>query len=124
MKHSLLYPAILSFLFSCASKDDDSFCTHEYRFYTLKVENDSLTQWYTVRQKTNDTLIGIYFGKNEDTHHYEILGDNYQKILENKKETFHFIGWINDTIAIHEPFLIGADECHLSSIEGNQHIQL
>lgn len=110
-------------LFSC-SKEESVICTEEFRFIGLNVEGDSLNDFYTIRQKTSDTLRFNQSVVFPDYTWYVILDDSFSETLKNSKETFTFFGLINDSIVIREDYLIEADECHISRENGPNKITL
>ncbi len=99
---------------------DEVVCTEEFRYITIKVSGEPLTEYYTVRLSDSDTIrpnpADAVFDKI-----YIVLSDNYQKKLENKKDTFRFIGKRESGI-VRENFVISADHCHISKISGKSEI--
>lgn len=57
-------------------------------------------------------------------NYYTVLTDTYQKQMEGKTETFWFKGFVNDSLVINEPFVISADQCHISYVSGKTEVQL
>ena len=114
---------ILTLSQSCHKKPvNPTYCTLEYRTISIEVIGDTLDDFYTIRQNTGDTirLSNNYTIGNS----YPILVDNYQQQIENKTETFQFYGLIHDSIVIHEPFVIKADQCHIEYVSGNLQVTL
>lgn len=111
----LFFSAIL--FFSC-SKEDKVSCTEEFRFVGVNVEGDSLSDYFTIRQKTSDTIRLEQSVVFPDYIWYIILDDSFSQTLKNSSETFTFQGFINDSIVISEDYVIKADDCHISRQSG------
>ncbi len=116
MKNTVLLFFLLSLL-SC-SKDAEVICTEEFRFIGVNVEGDSLTDYYTIRQKTADTIRLNQSVVFPDHTWYIILDDSFSTTLKNKSETFTFYGLVNGSQVISEDYIIKADECHISRESG------
>lgn len=100
---------------------DKSVCTTEFRSVGLTVSGDSLTDFYTVRLSTSDTIRGST-GVESRTHWYLVLDDSYQRTLANRQETFRFIGKKGQLVVVREDYLIAADRCHIRKISGKSEI--
>lgn len=98
-------------------------CTTEFRSVSLKVIGDSLTDFYTVRLLTSDT-IRRSTGEESRTQFYLILDDSYQPALANKQEVFRFIGKIGRVVVVREEYSIEADNCHINKVNGKSEIRL
>ena len=110
--------ACLISILSC--KDDEIFCTEEFRTVGLEITGAVLDDHFTIRVSNGDTLrVGTVF-----FDFYPVLDDSFQPELENKEEQFSFIGIIADTIAVFEPFVIEADECHIMKVSGVDRVEL
>jgi hypothetical protein len=92
-------------------------CTDEFRFIALTVSGPSLTDFYTVRTSTLDTIRvngdDIVFNDS-----YVVLTDLQRAMLEGRQEEFRFIGIRGDTISVSEVYLIRADRCHIEKVSG------
>ncbi|MHA4739564.1 hypothetical protein [Dyadobacter sp. MSC1_007] len=96
-------------------------CTDEFRFIALTVSGPALTDFYTVRLSTSDTIRvngDIINGKNQ----YVVLNDLHRLMFEGRQEEFLFIGLRGDTIAVSEAYLIRADRCHIEKVSGKEAI--
>lgn len=98
-------------------------CTTIFQGIGLKVTGDTLTDFYSVRLATSDT-IRRSTGEESRFHSYLVLDDSYQPILANKQESFRFIGKIGPTIVVAEDYLIEADHCHIHKVSGKNEVQL
>lgn len=105
----------------CACQTDISVnkgvCTTEFRSVGLMVSGDSLTDFYTFRIATLDTIRSST-GVESRTHWYLVLDDSYQHMIADKQETFRFIGKKGQTVIVREDYLIAADQCHIRKISG------
>jgi hypothetical protein len=106
---------ILLFTFSCKHKDDEVICTSMFASVGIEVNGMTLDNYYTIRSSTGDT-IRITDGLFQNA--YTVLNDNYQQILENKQESFKFIGIKSGIKVVDENFVISADKCHISKVSG------
>ncbi|RYE13998.1 MAG: hypothetical protein EOP45_20315 [Sphingobacteriaceae bacterium] len=102
---------------------DEGVCTQEFQSIGLKVLGDSLTDFYTVRLSTSDT-IRRSTGVESQTHWYLVLDDSYQRQLANKQESFRFIGKQGQRVLIQQDYIIAADHCHVKKVSGISEIQL
>lgn len=111
-------------LISCASTQtqEDIICSTQFKMLNVGINGQQLDGFYTLRISDQDT-IKIEDPSAEDSF-YPILNDNYHTNLVNKRDSFHFIGLINDSIVVESPFVIGGDECHIYLHSGSQTINL
>ncbi len=118
-----LFLCIIALVASCSSNDDEVFCTMEFRIISLEVIGAELTSYFTIREATQDTLF-----LSEDLmffNAYPVLSDGEFDLFEtNEVEAFRFQGFVEDSLVIDEPYLIGADECHVFKEEGKSSIDL
>lgn len=111
---------------SC-SKDNGSgevICSEEFRMVGLKVTGGKLTDFYTLRVSTGDTIRFTESGTYPLVNWYPVLDDNYQPLLEGTEEDFLFVGEIDQARVVEETFVIAADQCHIYKISGPQMISL
>jgi hypothetical protein len=118
--------AVLSLSFGCSEKKDvpQVMCTEEYRIVSLKINGDTLTDFYTVRELTGETIRYNTNGVKPFMNYYPVLEDSYQYILVNSSERFTFRGFIGEKLVVDEPYLIGADFCHIYKLNGNDEITI
>ncbi|UTW66814.1 hypothetical protein KFE94_01485 [bacterium SCSIO 12643] len=89
----------------------------------VNVSGETLTDFYTIRDLSEDTIrFKSSFPFHSDTL-YPILDDDYNDIIQFP-ETFRFIGEINDSIVINERYIIDSDGCHIDKLKGKKEIQL
>lgn len=122
----ILIVLTISFLFTSCESDEDNqdgiICTEQFVTVGVALINADLTEWFTIRKSTNDTI--QLEGKVEGniSIFYPILNDSFQPLLENTQEEFDFHGYEADELVINEPYIIGADECHIDIISGRTEI--
>jgi len=102
-------------------KEPDYPCTEIYAMIGVQIEGDTLTDFYTIRTHTGDTL---RYPKQLQNNYYSIVEDDYFKTLKNRTENFVFHGWVNGVEKINETYIIGADECHVFKQNGKDTIKL
>lgn len=103
-------------------EDDQLFCTLEFKTITVKVIGAELTEYYTIRQATNDTIVF-----SEDwlrfENYYPILTDSLNPyLIDNEPEIFQFVGFTGDAKVVEENYLIGSDQCHIVLEAGDTEI--
>ncbi|MFZ4400208.1 MAG: hypothetical protein ACOYO1_09250 [Bacteroidales bacterium] len=118
-----LLTILFAFILSCNHKDEVA-CTQEFRTIGITVTGDSLTDFYTIRLSTSDTLRFIYGNPFIENHWYPVLDDNYQSKIANSQESFRFVGEINDSMVVNETFIIKADACHIEKVSGRTEVSL
>jgi hypothetical protein len=113
---------VLLFLLACYDKNKEVYCTMEFRSIGLQIEGPKLESYYTIRLFNGDTLRPQAI--EVDEHFYTVIDDSYQKVLENRRESFLFVGLINDSVKVKELFEIAADQCHVQKINGKEKVIL
>ena len=121
---ALIVLALIQILSSCSTKNDvpQVMCTEEFRTVSLTVTGDSLTSFYTVRESTSDTIRYQGYNLYSLSNTYPVLDDSYRSMIFNREERFTFIGLLNKAIVVNEPFVIGADECHIYKVSGKEEV--
>lgn len=84
----------------------------------------TLTDFYTMRESNGAKITHPKESLPGSDNYYTVLTDTYQKQMEGKTETFWFKGFVNDSLVINEPFVISADQCHISYVSGKTEVQL
>lgn len=113
-------------IWGCEDEDpvNEVICTEEFLMIGVKVTGEELTDFYTLRVSTSDTIRFT----NGDTYPlvnwYPILDDSYQPILEGTEEEFLFVGELDGSELLRETYVIGADQCHIFRQSGPQSIAL
>ncbi len=90
-------------------------CTEEFVTYSIRIPGDPLSEHYTLRISTQDTLILEDFSSSDEE--YPVLNDRFSDRLIGKQEEFHFIGQQNNT-AIVIPYVFTSDRCHIVKVSG------
>lgn len=117
----ILAPLLLCGIFQ--SCKEEAVCTEEFRTIGITIIGDSLTDFYTIRNSSLDTIrLSNYMDPFDN--YYPVLDDNYTPILGNSQESFTFIGERNDTIVVHEQYIIKADDCHIDKVSGKNEVIL
>lgn len=101
----------------------ETVCTLEFKSIGLRVLGDTLTDWYTLRSATGDT-IRLNFANDHPNGIYPILDDTYQARLAGSEEAFTFVGEIRDSFVIREDYLIGSNACHVQKFSGKEQVPL
>lgn len=127
---------VWSFGFSCSSETPSSdscfesipdtgpttMCTEEFRSIVIKVNGKKLESFNTLRICTGEM---IEYPENDfDSSYYTVLNDSYKEKMENRKESFWFVGKIDGKEVIKEKYVIMADRCHIQLIEGKKEITI
>ncbi|WP_138475759.1 hypothetical protein [Dyadobacter bucti] len=97
------------------------YCTDIFIGIRIKVSGGPLTDHYTVRMSSSDTIRRPE-STDPQTQWYTVLDDNYQRKLANQEDVFRFIGKRGDVIVVEEDYVIGADECHVYKVSGKDEI--
>ena len=124
MRLLFLYPILLIMMLASSCDEEESIgCTEEFRLIGISVVGENLTEFYTIRVATGDTLYLQDFYVNGQIW-YPILEDHYQPEFNGSPKTFRFVGVINSTIVVNETYVITADECHISKVSGVEQVVL
>jgi hypothetical protein len=108
-------------------------CTMEFRTISVTLKNKngnpiSLDK-FKVTSLDNEKditrpLIDMNWEENRTTGTYPIFGDEFNKEYQNKKVEILFEGFIANEKVANLTFLVGADCCHVSLIEGQSEVVL
>ncbi len=110
---------MIIFFTSCSLISDESTtCTEEFRIIGLKIYGATLTDFYTVGIVRSDTIRLNKSGVSPEW--YPVLDDSYQKTLAGKEERFIFYGFVEDSLMVEEHYIINADHCHISKVQGQE----
>lgn len=115
---------IIAIVFIQESCDNEVACTEIFGTIGITVTGDSLTNYYSLRESNNDTIRIPYPYQTVKGLFYGVLDDSYHPKIKNNSAAFRFIGEINDSIVINEPFIIEGDDCHINKVSGKSEIQL
>ena len=118
--------ALLSLQLGCSEKKDvpQVMCTEEYRTVSLKIIGDTLTDFYTVRELTGETIQYNANGFKPFMNYYPVLEDSYQPVLVNSSERFTFKGFIGEELVVEVKYLIGAVFCHIYKLNGKDEVTI
>lgn len=102
--------------------EEEIICNTMFTFLTIEVQGAKLDTFYTVRQSNKDTIPDNFMGGQEG--HYTLISDRYLEQLRNNQDTFHFVGIVNDSVVVREPYVVGADACHIYFVSGKKVVTL
>jgi len=97
-------------------------CSNEFRTIGLTVTGGRLSDFYTVRESTKDTIRFTESGTYPISRWYPILDDSYQETLKDTEEQFYFYGAIDGTRVVQELYFISADACHIFKVSGKESV--
>ena len=101
---------------------EEIICSTISKTIAVKINGQQLDTYYTLRISDQDTI--RQEGNRTEENFYPILSDIYHINLINKKDSFHFVGLVNDSIVVLEPYIIGGDDCHIYLQSGPRIINL
>lgn len=120
MKQLFYFGFLSLLLLGCDETDtvQDVLCTEEFRTIGVTITGVEITDFFTIRESTGDTIKLDKFSI-DDTF-FPILDDSYQPQIENSQETFTFVGMVESTTVenIEEEYVIKADQCHIELVSG------
>lgn len=116
---------LLFFASSCNSnKNEEVACTMEFRIISVEVVGAELTDYFTIRESSQDTLYLQEFNY-EFFNSYPVLTDaQFSLLATNVVEDFRFVGFVDEELRVNELYRIGADRCHIFLEDGNTQINL
>lgn len=102
-----------------ARKDcNDVICTEVFAMVTAEVPGTAgapFDEVYTLRVGTGEKIKPEQGGQPGT---YVVLDDSYWQQLANRQDTFRFIAIRAGKQVINEPYVIGADCCHIHKVSG------
>lgn len=117
-----LFLGVYAFQSCTFMQPEEITCSTISKTIEVKINGQELDSYYTIRISNQDTIRPQ--GNRTEENFYPILSDIYHINLINKKDSFHFVGLVNDSIIVVEPFLIGGDDCHIYLQSGSPIINL
>jgi hypothetical protein len=119
MKNYFMAFLLILVMSACSDGDDSEIiCTEEFRIIGVKVSGGALSDYYTIRTSTADT---IRFAGDQGYpigNWYPVLDDSFQVLLEGTEEEFSFAGEVDGSRVVNAIFIIGADVCHVYKKSG------
>ena len=116
---------ILTIGFSaCNLIEPDVICTLDFRSVSVEVTGEALDSHLTIRQSTGDTIRTSTSSGDPMDNFYIVMDDSYQNELEGSEEAFRFVGIKDGNILVDELYEIGADECHIYKVSGEEKVSL
>jgi len=119
---SLLLLTAAALFQSC--DENQVICTEEFRTVEIRVIGEELTEHFTIRESTSDTIRHTDNGGFPDIYYYIVLTDSYQSSFAGSRENFRFIGKQGNLIKVNELYVIEADQCHISYVSGTTEVNL
>jgi hypothetical protein len=105
-------------------------CTDEFRaiVVSLKHKNDStaivLTGYSVIRVSDNQDITLPDNDLSDNNGYYPITNDTKKDLFKFKNVEVEFTGFINKAILFQRRFIITADCCHITLVEGDTKIYL
>jgi hypothetical protein len=126
MKNLSLLIFVILLVLGCSKSDDpdEIVCSDEFRTIGLTVSGGRLSDFYTIRESTGDTIRFTGSGIYPLSRWYPILDDSYQEILYDTEEQFYFYGEIDGSRVVEELYIIGADACHIFKVTGKESVSI
>ncbi len=108
---------------SLEPEQEEVICTMQFVTLHVTVKGGPLSEYYTLREGSDDTLTftqEVY----PDAAMYPVLDDSFKEALKNTEENFRFIGMIDDSVVVNEPYIISADACHIMKVSGRDEVNI
>ncbi len=104
----------------------DVACTMMFAMVTVQVQEQDgspvvLDEVYTVRKSSNETIKPQQ--QSAEGGHYVVLDDSYVGSLKQSVDSFTFVGMKNGQRVVEEPYVLGADCCHVRRESGKEVIR-
>ena len=123
MTRTLVLALLLSGILNQSCDEVQVDCTEEFILVAIKVNGEELTDYFTMREATSDTIRYIN-NSGLSVEHYIVLTDTYQPNFPDSQEDFRFIGILDSAVVVDEVFVIEADQCHINLVSGNTEVTL
>jgi hypothetical protein len=99
-------------------------CTEEFRSIVVSIKHESdssafiLTDYKVIRVSDGKDLTITDNNLTDNNGYYPVANDLKLDIFKFKNVEVEFKAYVNDALAIQERFIITADCCHISLVEG------
>lgn len=123
---TILFPLLL---FECDNDNKVScefaICTDEFRGIGVMIKHKSdstdyvLTDYKVACVLDNKDITIIDNNLTDNEGFYLIANDNELNIFKNKNVKIEFKGYLYDSLVIQKRFIVSADCCHISLIQGD-----
>jgi hypothetical protein len=133
-RYFILSLTLFSFLVLGCESDSDSvnetdctsaLCTTEYRSITVTIKNKAdstlyhLTDYKVNRVSNNSDVTPKHDNLSGYSGYYSVANDGNIDLFKFKNVEVEFTGYVNNSIVIQKRFIVTADCCHISLVEGN-----
>ncbi len=126
-KSKLALISILTFVITVLSScSDTTVCTTNIVYLKLNVVGDTLTDYFTIRLLTNDTIRadeGPYMNP-KGGYDYYIIANPFGSQIQGDFEKILFIGMIDEMIVISEEYRLAKGECGFRVLSGKEKVTL
>jgi hypothetical protein len=129
MKRATLIFFLSLFLFSCEKEPDFTDCgsincTLEFRSIVVSLKHASdgspyrLSDYKVIRTSDNKDITPASDSYARDNGYYPVANDLMTESFKFKNVEVEFKGYLNGALVIEKKFVITADCCHISLVEG------
>ena len=100
-------------------------CTMEYRSITVTIKHKTdstlyhLTDYKVKRVSDNSDVTPKHDNLSGYSGYYSIANDGKMDLYKFMNVEVEFTGYVNNSIVIQKRFIVTADCCHISLVEGN-----
>ena len=100
-------------------------CTMEFRSVTILIEHKSdstfykLTDFKVTRVSDNKDITVSHSDMSDYSGYYPVVNDTRKDLFKYKNVEVEFTGYFNDSIVIQKRFIVTADCCHISLVDGD-----
>ena len=100
-------------------------CTMEYRSITVTIKHKTdstlyhLTDYKIIRVSDNSDVTPIHDNLSGYSGYYPVANDGKTDLYKFKNVEVEFNGYVNNSLVIQKRFIITADCCHISLVEGS-----
>lgn len=104
---------------------DSVICTEEFRSVNILIlhESDSsafiLSDFKVIRVSDNKEITITDKNLTDNPGYYPVTNDNWIDLFKNKFVEIEFKGYINNSLVILKRFIVSADCCHISLVQGD-----
>lgn len=124
MKIIYLITFICAFTFFSCREDGTTWCPENLAIMTITVNGGILDNYYTIREKTGDTIRIRRDSGWIEQNLYPVFSDSYNSLIKGRTENFRFQGFIKDTMVVNELFVLKGGKCDFEYVSGNYEVDL
>lgn len=103
----------------------NTICTMEYRSITVTIKHKTdstlyhLTDYKVTRVSDNSDVTPKHDNLSGYSGYYSVANDGEMGLYKFMNVEVEFTGYVNNSIVIQKRFIVTADCCHISLVEGN-----